>query len=450
MKMNKYFIALICCMLFLKNSVVAQVEKVIVETFYVSDSFDETDTIDGSSRRLPAGSKTYRVYVDMVKGSKLVKMYGNGAHALKITSTDTFFNNIDRPTEYFGYLINKAYFGGNPTLALDSWITLGLASKIHYGVLKSQDTDGSVIGGTHNGGGTASIPGGLLINNDPLAGIPITSEDGFLPNTVTYSTWFDNGFKDMSNVDTTVFGTVKRGSQFVSNSAFLQQNAGVSGAIPDSNQVLVAQLTTKGTISFALNLQILDSAGNTINYVAQSNSTPTGDTLLSPYLTYPPLCGCRDTRYLEYDPSYACNNASACVTLKIFGCTDTMACNYNPSANVLLPNFCCYPGYCNDRDIGLVCPGIHPRLTQQEVKTDIYPNPVQDVLTLQLVSSTTDYKEISYTIYDSFDRVVIEKNLGVIPANTFLEADVSQLPKGLYLFRVTTDGSSSIKKFIKN
>src|SRR4051812_38004128 len=124
-----YFLSL----LFFCETTKAQIEKVIVETYYVSDTLDVTDTIDGAARALPAGSKTYRIYLDLKPGYKLVKLFGDANHALKITSTANFFNNIDRPTQYFGYLIGKQYFRPNPTLALDSWLTLGQAASIYNG-----------------------------------------------------------------------------------------------------------------------------------------------------------------------------------------------------------------------------------------------------------------------------------------------------------------------------
>src|SRR4051812_38285170 len=123
MKNNLFF--LLFLVLLLPAALKAQVKNVIVETYYVSDANDATDTTDG--RSLEAGSKTYRVYIDLKEGSTLRKIYGDSLHTLKIESTENFFNNIDRPQAYFGYLINKSWFASNPTIALDSWLTLGLA-----------------------------------------------------------------------------------------------------------------------------------------------------------------------------------------------------------------------------------------------------------------------------------------------------------------------------------
>src|ERR1035437_9615206 len=68
-------------------------------------------------------------FIDLKPGYKLKKIYGDANHALKISSSANFYNNIDRPSAYFGYLINKSWFPSNPTIALDSWLTLGLATK---------------------------------------------------------------------------------------------------------------------------------------------------------------------------------------------------------------------------------------------------------------------------------------------------------------------------------
>jgi hypothetical protein len=429
----------------------AQLEKLIVETYYVSDANDATDTTDG--RSVPVGSKTYRVYVDLKPGYKLQKIYGNAAHNMKIKSTANFYNNIDRPTVYYGYQVKKSYFLNNPTMALDSWLTLGLGVVVgtvpYSGVLKKQDTRDSTI--LRNNGGTALIAGGILKNNDPAADSMIYYYDGYLPYTgPVVNNWSDNGIRTSSGpptsgTDTTVFGPQNTGSQFICKNCFLS-NSGVSGLNPDSNQVLIAQLTTTGTLSLELNMDILDSTGSVIHYVAANAG---GDTLLSPFLIYPTVCGCTDTRYLEYDPSFACSNPASCITLKRFGCTDSIACNYDPSANVLLPNFCCYPGYCNDRDISLVCPDLSPYKIKPNWAPNIYPNPVENVLTIGLIY-TSNPVEITYTIYDAYGNLVGEKNLGILAGNSVIKVDVSDLPPGIYIFRVTAGGNSTTQKFIKN
>lgn len=425
-------ILILSFLFFFSFGVYAQLEKVIVETYYISDSLDATDTVDG--RVLQKGSKTYRIYIDMAKGCKLTKLYGANNHPLSIKSTAAFYNNIDRSTEYFGYLIKKNYFSGNPTLALDSWLTLGLATTAHVAAPKPEDTDGSYFGSYS-----------LLQNNDPLAGIPIRTKDGLLPAQTYTSQFIDFGFRDAAGNDTTVFGATLTGNQFLSDTSYIQQSAGVSGANPDSNRVLVAQLTTPGDISFELNVELMDSTGHVFKYVAKNN---TGTELLNPYLTYPQACGCRDTRYLEYSPTYACDDPSACKTLKVYGCTDTMACNYNPSANILLPNFCCYPGYCYDRDLTYACNSLsNQRLAA--VRTEIYPSPAHDILSLQLYSST-NLRGVTYTVYNSYDGIVLQKNMGMIQGDSRMDVDVTTLKPGLYLVRVSVDGYTSIKKFFKD
>ena len=242
-------VLLLCC-LFAPAFLHAQLEKVIVETYYVSDANDATDT---TARKLPVGSTTYRIYIDLKPGCKLTKIYGNAKHTLKIASDSVFFNQPDSADgNSFGNTINKARLSEN-TIALDSWLALGQiaksGSKIYFGIPKTQDTDGSFVGGaTNNDGGSAMIPGGLLVNTDPLAGIPLTTSDGYALVPAVPTGWANYGFIDaVSGNDTTIFGWAKPGFQFISTNSGLQ-NSGVMGVLPDSNQVLVAQLTTLGQL----------------------------------------------------------------------------------------------------------------------------------------------------------------------------------------------------------
>jgi len=48
----------------------------------------------------------------------------------------------------------------------------------------------------------------------------------------------------------------------------------------------------------------------------------------------PPVLGCMDDDYVEYDPSATVSDSS-CATLKIYGCTDDTMFNYNPIANTM-------------------------------------------------------------------------------------------------------------------
>ena len=291
---NIYFIVLI---MFLCNIEYAfsQIEKVIVEPYYNSDSLDATDTTGGL---LEVGSITYRVYIDLDPGVKLRKIYGDQNHPLKFSSTERVFNNVaDGLT--FAKDFNRSRLEEN-TVALDSWLTLGqttrIGAKTYFGVLKNQDVSGSFIGGVNNDGGSATIPGGLLTNNDIAAGIPLTVSDGMDTMNSIPSSWADYGFiNDTSGVDSTIFGSAKQGNEFVSYNAALM-NSGVSGVNADSNIVLVAQITTKGQISFDLNIEVEVPAFPNpvyVKYVSEFvNGETNSDTLkLSPFLSYPPSCG---------------------------------------------------------------------------------------------------------------------------------------------------------------
>lgn len=337
-----------------------QVTNVSVERYYVTDINDATDTLGNFP--LDPGTVTYRVFVELKPGSRLKAIYGDANHPLKIQSSQPFYNNIDRPNAFFGYQMNKNWFDDNATIALDSWLTIGLgafqSATAFMGVLKTDDNDGSFIGGSNNTGGTAQIGGGILNNNDPTATPVISTADGLVSSTISPGQWLDLGFKDISGADTTVFGVNQLGADFINHACRLQQNNAVSATL--GNKVLVAQLTTKGDISFKLNVDVEEPATNgsvVVKYVADNSNIQPGE-ILSPFLTYPPICGCRDPEYLEYNPIYACNIQDSCQTLIRFGCMDTTACNYDPDANFNLQSLCCYPGYCNDRDLSIVCPGL--------------------------------------------------------------------------------------------
>ena len=432
----------------------AQVENIIVETYYVSDEFDSTDVTGG---KLDSGSVTYRIYVDLPKDQKLLSIYGDKNHLFKIKSTDVVFNNKDFPVS-FSYDESKFDLSEYNTVALDSWLTIGLTSmpsgidpetEINYfGVLKSQDTDGSFIGGVNNDGGSKAIARGLLVNSNPLAGIPLTQADGIAKviDIPKNNIWFNYGVKDfLTKNDSTIFGSIKEGKEFVSDE-FRLSNSGTVGVDPEKNQILIGQITTKGKLSFELNLEIeqmVDGILSKVKYVANDSILEINEKL-SPFLRYPFICGCQDANYMEYKPSYACSNISDCKTKIVYGCMDTMACNFDPSSNFMIKKLCCYPGMCNERDISIVCP--EERGNSSEFK--IHPNPTENNIFLNVVSGESN--EINYTIYNSFGVVVLSKNLGEHLRIVNEEIDLSSLNEGIYHIRLSSGNQSDSKTFIKN
>ncbi len=430
-------------------SLQAQLKKVDVETYYISNDNDATDT-NGSI--LKTHSTTYRIYVHMEPGSKLRRIYGNSDHELKISGDSVFYNH-SMEGQTFARNFNIARFGEG-TVALDTWLTLGQTStskpngKTYFGVVKTEDRNGSIVGGMHNDGGSASVTGGLLVNADPVAGIPLITADGLDTMTILPSNWLDNGILDLKGNDSTIFGSLKKGNQFTSKNAFLQ-NDGVMGVNKDSNQVLIAQLTTRGKIYFTLNMEIIDSKGSIFEYVAKKGADSlTPGVIQSPYLNYPVPCGCTDPNYMEYSTSFGCLDVSACKTMLVLGCMDTMACNYDPKANIKVSSFCCYPGFCNNRDIALVCPKLAIKELNAGFNFDLFPDPAQDQLMVK--TFPTGNQEVVYSIYDSFGQLLLEKNIGALQTNDIKQIDVSTLASGLYLFRLSVDKNYSTKKFIKN
>ncbi|MBL0103762.1 MAG: hypothetical protein IPP51_08395 [Bacteroidetes bacterium] len=240
-------------------------ESVFVERYYVSDANDATMNSTGGV--LPVGSVTYRVYVDMLPGYKFQAAYGVPDHELRIETSTLFFNNEDRGATSPTYTKTQA---SHNTVMLDSWLSVGAACSNNFGVLKSED----------DGAANVTNTDAVLANTDPLAGIPLTTQDGLLagtPEAVTVvGLTTEIAMFDAQNDGTNgpVFSTF--------NGSWASLN-GSTGPDASTNKVLIAQITTDGIFSFALNLQIGTPSGGVENYVAQN---PIGTEILEPTLTF--------------------------------------------------------------------------------------------------------------------------------------------------------------------
>jgi hypothetical protein len=123
-----------------------------------------------------------------------------------------------------------------------------------------------------------------------------------------------------------------------------------------------------------------------------------------------------------------------------------MACNYDPQANFNIASLCCYPGFCNDRDISVVCPYSGFEKFGSGLM-DFYPNPASSQLNFEVYASE---EKVIYEIYNSNGEIVLEKDLGILSGSRANKIDLLPLSAGLYLLRVTTGGKSETRRFIKN
>jgi hypothetical protein len=256
-KLTSFLFLFLCC-----GFVNAQgLEKVIVEKYYISD-------IKDSSRlcgNLPAGSVTYRIFLDMLPGYRFQAAFGIPGHELRLATTTTFFNNED-----FGGTVSNVIPDrklGDYTVMLDSWLSVGGASEGTLGILKTLDDTVETVLNTK----------GFLQNTNPAAGIPVKTRDGLINGTPVKVTSFgiDSIIKVFNKQSTASLFSTTNGSW-----------AALGGTIgPDSldNKVLIAQITTNGTFSFELNIQIGTPYGGVEQYVAKN---PKGNEILLAGLIY--------------------------------------------------------------------------------------------------------------------------------------------------------------------
>jgi hypothetical protein len=240
-----FFIAFILACVFVNAQ--TGLQKVIVERYYVSNADDAAVSIG----TLPVGSVTYRIFADMKQGYKFQTAYGSPAHTLFIKTSTSFFNNEDRGSKSPTYTKTQAK---DNSVMIDSWLSAGAGCTGNFGILKSEDNGVSTVVNADN----------ILQNNDPVAGIPLTIQDGLIagiPGSFI-AIGIDNELGVFDDIS-------QSGNSFLTNNGAWSCLSGAVG--PDTtNKVLLAQITTDGEMSFELNIQIGTPEGGTEQYVAKN------------------------------------------------------------------------------------------------------------------------------------------------------------------------------------
>ena len=232
-------------------------EGIVVEKYYQTDALDSTNAADnGSSTVLRTGSIAYRVFVDMAPGFKFITMFGqsdlsnNPVHPWVIKTTTDFFNDPNN-----GQVFPQSNSLNNTKKHLtliDSYLCTGGVCVGKMGVVKTDDTDGSI--GNSNGVLTNN-PGGVfgVAINSIVAG----AQDGLMPGTPISPNALGLG------TQSDVFDQTAGSTFSVINGAV----AALGGAVgtTTSNMILIGQFTTNGILTFTFNVQI----SNTLTNVAE-------------------------------------------------------------------------------------------------------------------------------------------------------------------------------------
>lgn len=249
-------------------------QGIIVEKYYQTNAADAANALSNSAATtLNPGSVVYRVYVDMAPGYKFIQIFGNGNHPLLINTTTNFYNDPNSPAVIGAQGSSTTQVRQN-TRMIDSYLTTGGVAAGRVGVLKTEDTDGSI--GNANGV-LANNPGGLF--GAPINSVNPGAADGFAIGTPVVPTALGIG------TAADIFDQTPGNAFSVTNGA-VSALGGIAGTTT-TNLVLIGQFTTDGVLGFKLNVQVQ----NTVTSVAETwvaDNVQSGEFTLSALTLAPP------------------------------------------------------------------------------------------------------------------------------------------------------------------
>jgi hypothetical protein len=255
------FLLLVFLSVKVKCQIIEQgLEGIIVEKYYVSGKDDLA--ANDYAGKLRKNATTYRIFVDLLPQYRFQAAYGSKEHPLYFKTSTSFFNNTDKGG-VAASLIPMRNLGKN-TVMLDSWLSVGTSGELTLGIPKNDDDTSKLI----------EFQSGFLNNKSKCVTFSPREKDG-----LKYT--LDMPLHTLFGLDSVIqtFG-YKGGNEFyVDNGAWACMGKGSMGVDSLShNRVLIAQLTTDGTLEFELNLQILTPEGKVQRFVARN---PQGQEFIS-------------------------------------------------------------------------------------------------------------------------------------------------------------------------
>jgi hypothetical protein len=432
-------------------------QRIIVEPYYVADANDAADLDGGES--VVEGARTYRVFVDLKPGYKLLNVGGFPSHPITFSTSTSFFNNDDRGANW-AQDINDIHLDKN-TVAIDTWLTIGAASDAHLGVLKGEDADGSIVGGVNNDGGSTGQP--LLVNAVPEMGIPLTTADGLVGNTVP---------------TVVSVGTVPTIGESGGQNTYTDDNVGwaVLGGYesPDTtNRILLGQFTTDGEFEFCLNLwvrlpdELICSAPECHEYLEFYSELLPSDTLGSApsgdnKFTHPTLCfnsaaplvDCLGVPGGNAQPGTPCDDGNADTSNDVY--TAACVCAGEDCEGVLggsaLPSTPCDDGNPETLDDvwveGCLCDGtVGVQERTSGALVTVMPNPTEGTVLVRM--DLDQGAAVSYVLRDAVCRTLIGQDLGIRSGELTLTVDLASQAAGIYLLEVRTGDELAQTRIIK-
>lgn len=405
-------------------------EGIIVESYYVADANDAADTDGGAN--LADGARTYRVFADLLDGYRLQTVGGFENHPLTFNTTTTFFYNEDRG-EAWGTDIPSNRLDQN-TVAIDSWLTIGAASDAHWGVLRFEDPDGSIIGGVNNDGGSEGVTGGLLVST-ASEGPALTVSDGLYtaaePVPATPS-----ALGETPTIFNEANGATYSSQDFACG--VLNDFGGVSSPLP-GNKVLLGQFTTDGEFSFCLNLYVkiptelvcpsLDCHLELVFYADLLEADTAGAGVSGDNkFTHPSLCFNSATAVFD------CQGIASGSALVGTPCDDG-----NPETTNDVWNAAC-------DCVGGGGTGIDEAASLAAL-IGVEPNPTTDLLRLSLYE--LDGEKVSFDLVDATGRSVLFRELGSLSGQWKGTLDLGAFEHGMYLLRFQVGDRFHTERIIK-